>query len=47
MRVKDYCFTAGMGGCYWKHNMECIKPKGEICPATCTKSVYKKKEERK
>ena len=33
--------------CIWRLNEECFKPKGEICPATCTKSTYKKKEEKK
>ena len=44
MKVREICYTIGMGGCHWKHNMDCIKPKGEICPATCTKSIYKRKK---
>ena len=45
MAIKDYCI-----GCYWKYNNECIKPRGEYCPANSIKAERrkaKKKEESK
>ena len=37
MAIKDYCI-----GCYWKYNNECIKPRGEYCPANSIKAQIRR-----
>ena len=41
MAIKDYCI-----GCYWKYNDECIKPRGEYCPASSIKAERRKAKEK-
>ena len=41
MAIKDYCI-----GCYWKYNNECIKPRGEYCPANSIKTARRKAKEK-
>lgn len=35
--MKDYCI-----GCYWCYNGECIKGRGEYCPASSIKAARRK-----
>lgn len=37
MAIKDYCI-----GCYWKFNNECIRGKGDYCPASSIKAERRK-----